>query len=106
MRLRRPHARDGVPRSIGILAQAAYDDPSWAFLERRAKAGLDRFRPFRSRPAGFPVVERRRPPPQDPVPDEGTTGAPVMAWTVRTAGQREAALKWADQMVFDGEFWE
>ncbi|MGA8445984.1 MAG: glycerophosphodiester phosphodiesterase, partial [Roseiarcus sp.] len=31
------------------------------------------------------------------------TGAPVMAWTVRTAGQREAARKWADQIVFDGE---
>ena len=31
------------------------------------------------------------------------TGAPVMAWTVRTAGQREAARKWADQIVFDGD---
>ena len=31
------------------------------------------------------------------------TGAPVMAWTVRTAEQREAARKWADQIVFDGD---
>ena len=30
-------------------------------------------------------------------------GAPVMAWTVRTAAQREAARKWADQIVFEGE---
>ena len=31
------------------------------------------------------------------------TGAPIMAWTVRTAEQREAAHKWADQIVFDGD---
>jgi hypothetical protein len=29
-------------------------------------------------------------------------GLPVMTWTVRTATQREAALKWADQIVFEG----
>jgi hypothetical protein len=29
------------------------------------------------------------------------TGAPILAWTVRTAEQREAARKWADQIVFD-----
>ncbi len=28
---------------------------------------------------------------------------PVMAWTVRSAAQREAARKWADQIVFEGE---
>ena len=26
-----------------------------------------------------------------------------MTWTVRTAEQREAAHKWADQIVFDGD---
>ena len=30
-------------------------------------------------------------------------GLPVMTWTVRTAAQREAAHKWADQIVFEGE---
>ena len=29
--------------------------------------------------------------------------APIMAWTVRNAAQREAARKWADQIVFEGE---
>jgi hypothetical protein len=29
-------------------------------------------------------------------------GAPIMAWTVRTREQREAARKWADQIVFEG----
>ena len=28
--------------------------------------------------------------------------APIMAWTVRSAPQREAARKWADQIVFEG----
>ena len=27
----------------------------------------------------------------------------IIAWTVRTAEQREAAHKWADQIVFDGD---
>ena len=30
-------------------------------------------------------------------------GSPIMAWTVRTAEQREAARKWADQIVFEGD---
>ena len=28
---------------------------------------------------------------------------PVMTWTVRSAAQREAARKWADQIVFEGD---
>jgi hypothetical protein len=31
------------------------------------------------------------------------TDAPIMVWTVKTAEQREAAHKWADQIVFDGD---
>ena len=41
------------------------------FPKRRTEAGLDGFRPLRPRPPGFPQLERRRPPPQDPVPGEG-----------------------------------
>jgi glycerophosphoryl diester phosphodiesterase len=28
---------------------------------------------------------------------------PVLAWTVRSAEQREKATRWADQIVFEGD---
>jgi len=30
-------------------------------------------------------------------------GLPVMTWTARSPAQREAARKWADQIVFQSE---
>ena len=103
MRLRRPRTRDGAPCPIGILAQAAYDDPSWSFLsaeQRRDWTDFDHFDLARPDFLSWSVDDL---PHKIPFLMKELTGAPVMAWTVRTAGQREAARKWADQIVFDGE---
>jgi glycerophosphoryl diester phosphodiesterase len=102
LRLRRPHMRSGAPCPIGLLAQASYDDPEWAVLAPEQKRDW----------ADFDHYDRARPdflswnvddlPHKIPFLVKQLTGAPVIAWTVHTAAQREAARKWAEQIVFDG----
>jgi glycerophosphoryl diester phosphodiesterase len=100
--LRRPQMRPprgGCP--IGILAQASYDDPSWAFLSAEQKRDWSDFGHYdRARP-DFLSWNVDDLPHKIQFLMKELTGAPIMAWTVRTAEQREAARKWADQIVFD-----
>ncbi len=102
LRLRRPHMRSsGGERPIGILAQASYDDPGWALLNPEKKRDWTDFDHYdRARP-DFLSWNVDDLPHKIPFMLKQLTGAPVMAWTVRTAEQREAAGKWADQIVFD-----
>ena len=104
LRLRRPHMRrPGGPCPIGLLAQASYDDPSWAFLndeQKRAWTDFDHYDLARPDFLSFNVDDL---PHKIPFLVKELTGAPIMAWTVRTAEQRHAAYKWADQIVFDGD---
>jgi glycerophosphoryl diester phosphodiesterase len=104
LRLRRPHMRSSRrPCPVGLLAQASYDDPDWAFLTAEQKQDW----------ADFDHYDRARPdflswkvddlPHKIPFLVKELTGAPIMVWTVSAAGQREAAHKWADQIVFDGD---
>jgi glycerophosphoryl diester phosphodiesterase len=103
LRLRRPQM--APPRGfcpIGIVAEASYDSPDWAFLsseQRRAWTDFDHFDLARPDFLSWNVDDL---PHKIPFLVKELTGAPVMAWTVRTAGQREAARKWADQIVFEG----
>ena len=104
LRLRGPtFGRPGRPCPVGIVAEASYDGPGWAFLtpEQRLEC------------ADWQALMRRRPdflsfnvddlPHQTPFFMKELHGLPVMTWTVRGAAQREAARKWADQIVFEGE---
>ena len=102
LRLRRPHARPG-PCPIGLLAQASYDDPDWDFLSAEQKRDWTDFDHYdRARPdfLSFNVDDL---PHKIPFLVKQFTDAPIMVWTVKTAEQREAAHKWADQIVFDGD---
>ena len=104
LRLRRPHMR--APRGpcpIGILAQASYDDPSWAFLSAEQKRDWTDFDHYDLARPDFLSWNVDDLPHKIPFLVKEFTGAPIMAWTVRTAEQREAAHKWADQIVFDGD---
>jgi len=104
LRLRRPHmAGSKGPCPIGILAQASYDDPEWAFLSAEQKRDWTDFDHFDLARPDFLSWNVDDLPHRIPFLVKELTGAPVMAWTVRTAQQREAARKWADQIVFDGE---
>ena len=104
LRLRRPHMRPpGGPCPIGLLAQASYDDPDWDFLsaeQKRDWADFDHYDLARPDFLSFNVDDL---PHKIPFLVKQFTDAPIMVWTVKTAAQREAAHKWADQIVFDGD---
>jgi glycerophosphoryl diester phosphodiesterase len=101
LRLRRPRMRQGRPCPIGMVAQASYDGPDWARLGAEQKRDWTEFGHFdRARP-DFLSWNVDDLPHKIPFLVKQLAGAPVMAWTVRTAAQREAALKWADQVVFE-----
>ena len=91
------------PCPIGILAQASYDDPSWAFLSAEQKRDWTDFDHYDLARPDFLSWNVDDLPHKIPFLVKEFTGAPIMAWTVRTAEQREAAHKWADQIVFDGD---
>jgi glycerophosphoryl diester phosphodiesterase len=104
LRLRRPHTRAPAdPCPVGIVAQASYDDPDWGFLsaeQRREWTDFDHYDLARPDFLSWSVDDL---PHKIPFLVKELTGAPVMVWTVRTAAQREAAHKWADQIVFEGD---
>ena len=103
LKLRRPRMRSGAPCPIGILAQGSYDGPDWDMLPaetRKAWSDFDHYDEARPDFLSFNVDDL---PHKIPFLLKEFRGAPVMAWTVRTPAQREAARKWADQIVFDGE---
>ena len=90
------------PLPLGMVAEAHYDDPEWAFLSKETRRMLVSFTHVgETRPdfLSFHVND---------LPHAATSlfrkalGRPVMAWTVRTAVQRSAAVAWADQIVFEG----
>ena len=86
-----------------MVAEASYDDPFWAFLTPGQKRSLEGFdHRGRSEP-DFLSWNVRDLPHRTPFFEKEFHGLPVMAWTVRSAADREAALKWSDQIVFEGE---
>ena len=104
LRLRRPHVLPPRgPCPIGLLAQASYDGSAWAFLspeQKRDWMDFDHYDLARPDFLSFNVDDL---PHKIPFLVKELTGAPIMTWTVRTPEQREAACKWADQIVFDRE---
>jgi glycerophosphoryl diester phosphodiesterase len=104
LRLRRPHmAPPRGPCPIGILAQASYDNPGWAHLSREQKRDWTDFDHYDLARPDFLSWNVDDLPHKIPFLIKELTGAPILAWTVRTAEQREAARKWADQIIFDGD---
>jgi glycerophosphoryl diester phosphodiesterase len=104
LRLRRPHmALLRGPCPIGILAQASYGDPDWSFLSAEQKRDWTDFDHYDLARPDFLSWNVDDLPHKIPFLLKELRGAPVMAWTVRTGSQREAARKWADQIVFDGD---
>jgi glycerophosphoryl diester phosphodiesterase len=104
LRLRYPRlGPPGRPCPIGIVAEASYDDPDWAFLAPEQKRACETFdHRARSEP-DFLSWSVNDLPHKTPFFEKERYGLPVMAWTVRSPAQREAAQKWADQIVFEGD---
>ncbi len=104
LRLRRPQmASPRGPCPIGILAEASYDGPDWTFLSAEQKRDWTDFYHYDLARPDFLSWNVDDLPHKIPFLVKQLTGAPIMAWTVRRAEQREAARKWADQIVFDGD---
>jgi glycerophosphoryl diester phosphodiesterase len=104
LKLRRP--REGSSdalRPIGIVAEASLDDPHWDFLTAEQKRDWTGFEHFDRLRPDFLSWNVDNLPHKVPFMMKELNGAPVMAWTVRNAVQREAAATWADQIVFEGE---
>ncbi len=103
LRLRWPHLGPaGRPCPVGIVAEASYDGASWDFLTEQQKRECENFdHRGRSEP-DFLSWNVDDLPHKTPFFEKQLHRLPVMAWTVRTAAQREAARKWADQIVFEG----
>ena len=92
----------GRRESLGIVAEAAYDDPEWDGLSaarKRDLAGMLHFAETRPDFLSYSVGDL---PHAVPHLCRVGMGLPVMAWTVRTPDQRQRAANWADQMVFEG----
>ena len=92
----------GLDRPLGIVSQAAFDDPEWRYLsdpQRRSLANLLHFAETRPDFLSYHVDDL---PHAAPYLCRAALGLPVMTWTVRTPEQRHHAAAWADQMVFEG----
>ncbi len=103
LRLRWPRlGPPGRPCPVGIVAEASYDGPGWDFLTEEQKRECASFdHRARSEP-DFLSWNVDDLPHKTPFFEKEFYGLPMMAWTVRTAAQSEAARKWADQIVFEG----
>jgi glycerophosphoryl diester phosphodiesterase len=104
LRLRRPrmHASRGLC-PIGLVAEASYESPDWAFLSADQKRDWTDFDHYDLARPDFLSWNVDDLPHKIPFLVKQLTDAPIMTWTVRTADQREAAHNWADQIVFEGD---
>lgn len=91
------------PCPIGIVAEASYDGPGWSFLTTEQKHCCESFEHRGRSEPDFLSWNVGDLPHKTPFFEQQLYGLPVMAWTVRNAFQREAARKWANQIVFEGE---
>ena len=95
--------RQTMPRLLrGIVAQRSYDDGYWAELSAQQRASMLYLRHgFHTEPHFVAFWIDQLPAPA-PWIARNIFGCPLLAWTVRTQGQRARAARFADQMIFEG----
>ena len=104
LRLRWPRlGPPGRPCPVGVVAEASYDDPYWSFLSDGQRRECAEFAHVHRSEPDFLSWRVDDLPHKIPFFMKELHGLPVIAWTVRNSAQREAARKWADQIVFEGE---
>lgn len=88
-------------RPLGVVAEASYEYGEWLALAPEKRTELAHFQHVgRSRPhfLAWHVTDYPHPTPTL----ARHFGLPVLTWTVRTAGDREQAARFADQIIFEG----
>jgi glycerophosphoryl diester phosphodiesterase len=104
LRLRWPRlGPPGRPCPVGMVAEASYDDPYWRFLSDDQRRECVEFAHAHRSEPDFLSWNVDDLPHKVPFFMKELNGLAVMAWTVRSAAQCEAARKWADQIVFEGQ---
>ena len=95
--------REAMPKLLrGIVAQSSYDDGSWAKLTSEQRASMLNLRHgFRTEPHFIAFWIDQLPAPA-PWIARNIFGCPLLTWTVRTPEQRARAVRYADQMIFEG----
>jgi glycerophosphoryl diester phosphodiesterase len=89
-----------LPR--GITAQRTYDDSSWSKLTPAQRDSMLYLRHGMRTEPHFVAFWVNQLPAPAPWIARNVFGCALLAWTVRTAEQRERAARWADQMIFEG----
>ena len=92
----------GAPCPLGVVAQASYRRLGWGFLSAEQKTNCREFLHFPLSRPDFLSWNVDDLPNSTPFLLRDLRAMPVMAWTVRSAGQRALAARWADQAVFEG----
>jgi glycerophosphoryl diester phosphodiesterase len=89
-----------LPR--GMVAQASYRHPPWGQVSSASKRTMTAFtHALRTRPQ-FIAYAVDDLPHLIPTIARSFFGLPLLAWTVRTARDRDKASRYADQMIFEG----
>jgi glycerophosphoryl diester phosphodiesterase len=92
----------GAPCPIGIVAEASYEHPDWSFLSAEQKRACAEFLHYPCSRPDFLSWSVGDLPNSTPFLLREAAATPVIAWTVRSPEQRETALRWTDQIVFEG----
>jgi glycerophosphoryl diester phosphodiesterase len=95
--------RDLLPsRPRGIIAERSYDEADWPDTTPAQRRGMLHLRhAFRTRPH-FVAYWIDDLPAAAPWVARNIFGCALLTWTVRTMEQRAAAMRYADQMIFEG----
>jgi glycerophosphoryl diester phosphodiesterase len=89
-----------LPR--GVVAQRLYSEADWPEATTAQRKGMLHLKhAFRTRPDFVAYWVNDLPAPA-PWIARHVLGLPLLTWTVRTAEQRERAVRYADQMIFEG----
>ena len=90
----------GLPR--GIVAEHGYRDPEWNRFSPTAKRSMAYLlHAYRTRPH-FVAYALRDLPALAPLAARTLLGLPLLTWTVRSEQDRVRAVRYADQMIFEG----
>jgi glycerophosphoryl diester phosphodiesterase len=86
----------------GIVSERNYSHPEWNKLPQSRKRSMTwLLHTPRSRPQ-FIAYSVRDLPAVAPLVARTIFGLPLLTWTVRSAGERGLAARWADQIIFEG----
>ena len=86
---------------LGMVAEASYDGKYWSALSPKQRQHLTHFLHWQDTRPDFLSWNVNDLPHVTPYLLRNAVGVPVMTWTVRTAEQKDQALQWADQIVFE-----